>query len=447
MTTEHEPGSDEWRPWGQRAEDPTPAPEQPRPEPRWARLGGDPAASDAPSSGSGSAATQPVPTQQPSPSQPPSPAPPQPATTAAGPAYAPYAVGPAAAPGAPGAPVRPRSRRGPGWGALIGVALAVALVAGTVGGILGAVLADRGPTGVTSPGAAPSPGAGATTRPEGSIAEIAATATPSVVTLRVQGAGGDGTGSGWVYDDGGHIVTNNHVVASAADGGDITVVLANGQQAEATIVGRDASYDLAVVKVDRTDLAPLSLGSSDDVVVGDQVIAVGAPLGLDSTVTSGIVSALNRPVTPGEADDQSFINAIQTDAAINPGNSGGPLLDMQGRVIGVNSAIARAPGSSISGQSGNIGVGFAIPSAQVATTVTQLIETGKAVHPVIGVFLDSAYTGEGVRIADEGPDGQPAVNPGGPADRAGLRAGDVVLSFEGRPVSEDGELVVAIRSR
>ena len=178
-----------------------------------------------------------------------------------------------------------------------------------------------------------------------------------------------------------------------------------------TVVGRDGSYDLAVVKVDRTDLVPLTLGRSADVVVGDEVIAVGAPLGLDSTVTAGIVSALNRPVTPGEADDQSYINAIQTDAAINPGNSGGPLLDMQGQVIGVNSAIATAPGSSTSAQSGNIGVGFAIPSDQVRTTVMQLIKTGKAVHPVIGVYLDSAYTGEGVRIADEGPNGEPAGQP------------------------------------
>ncbi len=226
-----------------------------------------------------------------------------------------------------------------------------------------------------------------------------------------------------------------------------SVVLANGQQLKGSVVGRDASYDLAVLKVDRTDLAPLTLGRSEDVVVGDEVIAVGAPLGLDSTVTAGIVSALDRPVTPGDADDQSFINAIQTDAAINPGNSGGPLLDMQGRVIGVNSAIAQAPGADGSGQSGNIGVGFAIPSAQVATTVKQLIETGKAVHPVIGVYLDSEYTGEGVRIAETGPDGAPAVNPGGPADKAGLKPGDVVIAFEGRPVSEDGELVVAIRAR
>ena len=456
MTSEHEPSRDEWRPWDQRSEEPTQAPAVAAPaadqggdEPLWARLGGGSDTPD-PRARAASDVTQPVPTQGspaqagPASSAAPHPMQPQQPVGGAFPAYGGYAVQPSTAPATPD----PSRRRGPGWGALIGVAVAVALVAGTVGGILGGFLADRGTTAsITGSGPAPSPGAGATERPNGSIANIAATATPSVVTLRVKGADGEGTGSGWVYDDAGHVVTNNHVVAGAADGGDITVVLANGQQAKASIVGRDASYDLAVVKVDRTDLKPLGLGSSDDVVVGDQVIAVGAPLGLDSTVTSGIVSALNRPVTPGEADDQSFINAIQTDAAINPGNSGGPLLDMQGRVIGVNSAIARAPGSSISGQSGNIGVGFAIPSAQVATTVTQLIATGRAVHPVIGVYLDSTYTGEGVRIADQGPGGEPAVNPGGPADKAGLEAGDVVLAFDDRPVSEDGELIVAIRSR
>jgi putative serine protease PepD len=441
MTSEHEPGRDDWSPWGQseRADEttqevPQAVGEHAAPAPAW------PAQQSAPYG-----------TQQPSPyaaQQPASYPAPQ-----AEPAWAALTAPPQPQPVTPAAPAQPETRRrGPGWGAVIGVSLAVALVAGLFGGLLGGVLADRGafePTGSSGSSAAPAPsaGTGATTRPEGSVANIAARTTPSVVTLRVEGGGGTGTGSGWVYDDRGHIVTNNHVVASAADGGEITVVLANGQQVPATIVGRDGSYDLAVVKVDRTDLAPLTLGRSADVVVGDQVIAVGAPLGLDSTVTSGIVSALDRPVTPGEADDQSFINAIQTDAAINPGNSGGPLLDMQGRVIGVNSAIARAPGSEFSGQSGNIGVGFAIPSDQVATTVEQLITTGKAVHPIIGVFLDSTYDGEGVRIADEGPAGQPAVAPDGPAAEAGLEAGDVVIAFEGRPVSEDGELVVLIRSR
>lgn len=433
MTSDDQHGRDEWRPWGARGDEPTQ--EVPtREEPLWARLGGgEPQREAAPHPVHG-APTQPVPQASPA------------VAPAPGPTYAPYPEAPHAWPAA--APPERPARRGPGWGALLGVAVAVALVAGLVGGIGGALLADRqDQRATTGSPALPSPGAGATERPSGSIANIAARVTPSVVTLRVEGADGQGTGSGWVYDDKGHLVTNNHVVASAAEGGEITVVLANGTELPGTIVGRDASYDLAVVKVARTDLTPLALGSSKDVVVGDQVIAVGAPLGLDSTVTSGIVSALDRPVTPGDADDQSFINAIQTDAAINPGNSGGPLLDMQGRVIGVNTAIARAPGSGAGGQSGNIGVGFAIPSAQVKTTADQLIRTGKAVHPVIGVYLDPDHEGEGVRIAEQGPDGRPALTPDGPAEKAGLKPGDVVVKFEGRPVNDQGEFIVAIRSR
>ncbi|NHA69839.1 PDZ domain-containing protein [Phycicoccus sp. CMS6Z-2] len=344
-------------------------------------------------------------------------------------------------------------RRGPGWGALVGATVAVGLLAGIGGGVIGSSLTDAGGTGAAGSrnaptAAAPSPGAGATARPEGSIANIAATALPSVVTLRVEGADGDATGSGWVYDDSGHVVTNNHVVSGVGDDGEVTIVLSNGKRVQGKVIGTDSSYDLAVIEVTGADLAALPLGRSADVVVGDQVIAVGAPLGLDSTVTTGIVSALDRPVTPGGEDSQSFINAIQTDAAINPGNSGGPLLDMSGNVIGVNSAIAAIPGSSIGGgQSGNIGVGFAIPSDQVATTVEQLITSGKAVHPIIGVYLDSEYDGEGVKIADTGPNGDPAVNPDGPAAKAGLKAGDVITAFEGAPVSDGGELVVKIRSR
>ncbi len=428
MTREDPPGRDDWRPWGGHDETmpagPPVAPRPPdapasHPEPAWA------------AAGEHGQRTEEIPTTAPGPDPAPTPDP--------FPWYQPVEQPP------PGRPVR----RGPGWGALVGTALAAALLAGTGGGVLGAYLADQGALErTTAPRQAPpQAGAGATTRPVGSIANIAATATPSVVTLRVDGTDGAATGSGWVYDGQGHIVTNNHVVAGAADTGSITVVLADGTQLDGTIVGRDASYDLAVVEVGRTDLAPLRLGRSADVVVGDEVVAVGAPLGLDSTVTSGIVSALDRPVTPGQEDDQSFINAIQTDAAINPGNSGGPLLDMNGDVIGVNSAIARVSGSALSGQSGNIGVGFAIPSDQVAITAEQLISTGRAEHPVIGVYLDSTYDGEGVRIADSGPDGAPAISPGGPADGAGLRAGDVIVAFDGTPVSEQGELVVKIRAR
>jgi putative serine protease PepD len=194
----------------------------------------------------------------------------------------------------------------------------------------------------------------------------------------------------------------------------------------------------------------LVLGNSSAVVVGDSVIAVGAPLGLDSTVTSGIVSALNRPVTAGGAgaSSASFINAIQTDAAINPGNSGGPLLDMSGRVIGVNSAIARvASALSADGQSGNIGVGFAIPSDQVRKTAEQLIASGKATHPVVGVLLDTTYKGEGVKIASVPQNGSPPITKGGPADKAGLKPGEVIVRLDGRPVTGPDEFVVAVRAK
>jgi putative serine protease PepD len=435
MTSQEPTPSDDWRPWGPDEEPAGPgsaptgeADAGTSHEPAWAAASG--------GSGERGPRTEEIPTRPPSPHAPPS--------GTQGPDPFPwYQAAPQPT------PERTSRRRGPGWGALVGTSLAAALLAGTGGGVVGAYLAANGALEETGAPqrAAPQPGVGATTRPEGSVANIAANATPSVVTLRVRASDGAATGSGWVYDNQGHIVTNNHVVAGSTGQGDITVVLANGQQLEGSVIGRDASYDLAVVEVDRTDLTPLRLGRSGDVVVGDEVVAVGAPLGLDSTVTSGIVSALDRPVTPGEEDDQSFINAIQTDAAINPGNSGGPLLDMNGDVIGVNTAIARVSGSVLSGQSGNIGVGFAIPSDQVSITVEQLIATGQAEHPVIGVYLDSRYDGEGVRIADGGPGDAPAVSPGGPADDAGLRAGDVIVAFEGTPVSEQGELVVKIRAR
>jgi putative serine protease PepD len=178
------------------------------------------------------------------------------------------------------------------------------------------------------------------------------------------------------------------------------------------------------------------------------VIALGAPLGLESSVTAGIVSALNRPVSPGGAgDEQSFINAIQTDAAINPGNSGGPLLNMAGQVIGVNSAIARIPGATDT-QSGNIGVGFSIPSDQVVKTAEQLIKTGKAQHPIIGVVLDRQYDGNGVRIlAKKTVDSGEPVDPSGPAAMAGIKPGDVIVEFDGRKVTDADDLVVAIRAK
>ncbi|MEO7060939.1 MAG: trypsin-like peptidase domain-containing protein [Lapillicoccus sp.] len=318
--------------------------------------------------------------------------------------------------------------------------VAIALVSALIGG--GAVVAGNHylTQGVSLGSALPAPGPGSTARPDGSIAKIAANALPSVVTIKIKASGGTGTGSGFVIDKLGHILTNNHVVAAAGGSGTITVELNNGTDLPAEVVGKDASYDLAVIKVNTTDLVPLEFGRSADVVVGDGVIAVGAPLGLDATVTSGIVSALNRPVTPGDGGDTSYINAIQTDAAINPGNSGGPLLDMNGRVIGVNSAIARVPGSSAD-TGGNIGVGFSIPSDQAAKTAQQLITTGKAEHPVLGVNVDQSFDGSGAKIAQGG------VPSGSPAATAGLQSDDVVVEFEGRKVSDANSLIVAVRAK
>ena len=327
-----------------------------------------------------------------------------------------------------------------GRGALVALIAAVALVAGLIGGVGGQLLNDRVQLGGSS---LPAPGPGATARPPGSVASIAAVALPSVVTIKVDaGAQGSGTGSGFVIDNRGHVLTNNHVVGAAAKGGDIEIVLSNGDTEKATIVGRDVSYDLAVLKLARTDLTPLVLGESDQVVVGDQVIAVGAPLGLEQTVTTGIVSALNRPVTPGTGDETSYMNAIQTDAAINPGNSGGPLLDSSGKVIGVNSAIARVPGTT-SSSGGNIGLGFAIPSDQARRTADQLIATGKATHPVIGVSLDRTYSGEGAQVVDTAG----AVTASGPAAKAGVQPGDVIIGFEGKRVRTPDQLIVSIRAR
>jgi len=327
-------------------------------------------------------------------------------------------------------------RRSRSWLPMAAVALVAALIGGAV--VLGGQqLLNR----TSSLGSAvPAPGPGSTARPDGSIAKIAADALPSVVTIRIKTTDGNGTGSGFVIDTQGHILTNNHVATAGGSSGTITVELNNGKTVPATIAGSDASYDLAVLKIDATDIPPLQFGASKDVVVGDGVIAVGAPLGLDATVTSGIVSALNRPVTPGDGNDQTFINAIQTDAAINPGNSGGPLLDMNGRVIGVNSAIARIPGSTAD-SGGNIGVGFAIPSDQASKTAQQLIATGKADHPALGVGVDKNFTGDGAKLAADG------VKAGSAAAKAGLQNGDVILEFEGKKVTDADSLIVAIRAR
>jgi putative serine protease PepD len=332
-------------------------------------------------------------------------------------------------------------RRRRGRGALLVVA--ACLLASLLGGFAGGWLQDRpgGSVVQQSPG-----GSAPQTRPPESVAGIAAAALPSVVSIETSSTQVQGTGSGFVIRDDGYILTNNHVVADASDGGRIRVVFSDGTQEDAEVVGRTTSYDLAVLRVERTGLAALDLGDSDAAVVGDPVIAVGAPLGLESTVTTGIVSARNRPVSAGDDEAAAFINAIQTDAAINPGNSGGPLLNADGDVIGVNSAIARAPGGGPS-VGGSIGLGFAIPSNQAARTADQLINEGQATYPVIGVLLDRTYSEEGVRVVEEPADDVEPVTPGGPAAQAGIEPGDVIVGFEGRPVTEPDQLIVAIRAQ
>ena len=324
-------------------------------------------------------------------------------------------------------------------------ALAVCLGVGVLGGVAGSALTEGArqrllDRSVTLPTVPPPAGRQQLT----GVAGVARTVLPGVVAIQVEGADGTGTGSGFVIDRRGYILTNEHV--ATAHQGSIVVVFENGRHADARLVGTDPSYDLAVLKVEIGTVPALPLANSDDVVVGDPVVAIGSPLGLTGTVTTGIVSALNRPVTSGDADSPAFLSAIQTDAAINPGSSGGPLVDASGRVIGVTSAIARRPGSSEE-IAGNIGVGFAIPSNQAQRTAQELIRTGRSRHPIVGAVLDRDYRGEGVKVVEAGPSGQPAVTPGGPADQAGIDPGDVIVAFNGRPVTEPDELIVSIRAQ
>ncbi|MEU9878342.1 trypsin-like peptidase domain-containing protein [Streptomyces phaeochromogenes] len=340
---------------------------------------------------------------------------------------------------------RRRTRRG----LVLGAAL-LALVSGGVGGAVGAYLERNGGIDDVE---LPQAGTEAKGRAADSVAGIAASALPSVVTLHVSGSESQGTGTGFVLDQRGHILTNNHVVEPADGSGEITVTFSGGQTAKAKVVGHDSGYDLAVVKVSGVSgLKPLALGNSDNVQVGDPVVAIGAPFDLENTVTAGIISAKERPITAGgeegDGSDISYVDALQTDAPINPGNSGGPLVDSKARVIGINSAIRSADsGSDLEGgQSGSIGLGFAIPINQGKRVAEELINTGKATHPVIGVTLDMDYSGDGARVGTKGNDGSAPVNQDGPGDRAGIKPGDVITEVDGQRVHSGEELIVKTRA-
>ena len=347
-------------------------------------------------------------------------------------------------------PARPprRSRTG----LILLVAALLAALVGTAAGYGGARLAQTSaPSAAPTVSTAPAPPTTTTSAdPQRTpvpaapsqidTVRVAAAALPSTVMIRVGSGGGGATGSGFVLDTEGHIMTNNHVIAGAADGGRITVMFSDGARVRAELVGRSPSYDLAVIKLTGSHpLTPLPVGDSDTVQVGEPVVAIGSPLALASTVTQGIVSAKNRPVvvnSDGGADSPSaYINGIQTDAAINPGNSGGPLVDAAARVIGVNSAILTLGQGGDT--SGNIGLGFAIPINQATEIGQLLIEDGKATYPVIGVNIDKADS-DGVRLSE--------VDGNGPADKAGLQVDDVVTAIDQQPVTTAQELIVAVRT-
>ncbi|WP_086846471.1 S1C family serine protease [Amycolatopsis kentuckyensis] len=328
---------------------------------------------------------------------------------------------------------------------LAGVALVALLVGGVAGGTVGYF--TGGSSGPASNALdAPKPAQQTGNAPAGSIEAVAQKLSPSVVELQVSGQQGAGEGSGFVISTDGYILTNNHVVEVGANGGQIQAVFQDGKKAAAKVVGRDPTTDIAVVKVTGVgNLTPVELGRSDDLRVGQSVVAIGSPFELAGTVTSGIVSSLHRPVRAGgsSGDQTTVMDAVQTDAAINPGNSGGPLANMSGQVIGINSAIY-SPQSASGGQGqgasegGNVGIGFAIPIDQARRTADTIIKTGQAVQTYIGAEVKDAPQG-GAELG--------AIKAGSPAEKAGLKAGDVVTKIDDRPIDSADTLVAAVRTR
>jgi putative serine protease PepD len=347
----------------------------------------------------------------------------------------------------PPAPPAPAGRPRRGVALLAAVAVAAGLVGGGAGAVVTSALDDGGAapaasSGVDSLRAATTGGDNAA--PQGSVEQVAASVLPSVVSITETAAGGGGgEGTGVIIDSAGLILTNNHVVAAAAEGGSLEVAFNDGRTASATIVGRDPVTDLAVIKASGVSgLTAATLGSSAKLDPGEQVVAIGSPLGLQGTVTSGIISALDRPVRTGDATSaetaSTVIDAIQTDAAINPGNSGGPLVNLSGEVVGINSAIATL--GSTGSQSGSIGLGFSIPIDQAKAIARELVDTGTATHAQLGVSVQDAQSGNG------GGATVALVSDGSAAQQVGLREGDVITKVGSRQVEDADSLIAAIRS-
>ncbi len=313
----------------------------------------------------------------------------------------------------------------------------VALLIGAAGGLVGRLTAE-GAASLTEPGATLTPLTEARERPPGSVADIAQRVVPAVVSIEVRVGEEGGTGSGVVIDGSGFVLTNNHVIAPAAEvqGAEIETVFSDGTRTPASIVGRDPKTDLAVIRVGVVNPVVAQIGSSGALAVGDGVIAIGSPLGLAGTVTEGIVSAVDRPVRLGDdGDGTAVIDAIQTDAAINPGNSGGPLVDATGAVVGINTAIS----SLGEGEGGSIGLGFAIPIDDARVIAEELIRTGVVRHAELGVNARSVEddTSSGAQVEN--------VQGGGAAEAAGILIGDVIVVLGERSIAGADELEVAVR--
>jgi len=333
---------------------------------------------------------------------------------------------------------QPRDRRsGLVTGALLG-ALLIGLVGGGVGGYVGYHLGSNGGGASAITSLEQQPPARSTANTQGSVSGVAQKVLPSVAQLQIESTDGSGEGSGIVLSQDGYILTNAHV-AQGAEQGRLTAVFNDSRSAQVRVVGSDPSSDLAVVKADITGLTPAEIGRSDDLPVGAPVVAIGSPFGLSGTVTSGIISAKDRPVRAGgeSGDQSSVLNALQTDAAINPGNSGGPLVDMDGRVVGINSAIY-SPGSAMGQQQGgSVGLGFAIPIDQARRTATELKNTGSATQTTLGVGIVPARR-PGALVQ--------TVAPGGPAQGAGMTPGLLITKFDGRFIEDPDALIAAVRS-
>ncbi len=345
-------------------------------------------------------------------------------------------------PGMPG-PSQPQPRKRSRAGALTAGAAAIAIVSAGIGGGV-AVLAhpDHGLPGISASGAAPSRPAASV--PAGSVEQVAAKVVPSVVKLEVNQGRSSEEGSGVILSTDGLILTNNHVVAGAADGpgAETKVVFANGNTTSFRVVGTDPGSDIAVVRAENVSgLTPIAIGSSADLVVGQDVVAIGSPLGLEGTVTTGIISSLNRPVAAGgDAQNQNTVlDAIQTDAAINPGNSGGALVNMNGELVGINSAIATMGADSGAAQGGSIGLGFAIPVDQAKRIADELIQTGTASRASLGVQVGNDAGADGAKIVE--------VTAGGAAAAAGLPSGALVTKLDDRMIGSADALVAAVRSK